>query len=79
MIIDIDFVFSTAHNKARVTQRMDVGVIVGASLAAIVVIVLACGLVIWYITRKKYVSCFFVIGSISYRVRPRVEDWEQDI
>lgn len=33
---------------------MDVGVIVGASLAACSVIILACGLVVWYIARKRY-------------------------
>ncbi|KAK3733280.1 hypothetical protein QZH41_011125 [Actinostola sp. cb2023] len=42
------------RNKEKVKQRLDVGMIIGASLATCSMIILVCGLVVWYITRKRY-------------------------
>ncbi|XP_031558117.1 putative insulin-like peptide receptor [Actinia tenebrosa] len=42
------------NKNALVEKGTNVGVIIGASLAACSFIILACGVVIWYITRKRY-------------------------
>lgn len=35
-------------------EKTDVGMIVGASLATCSVIIMICGIAVWYITRKRY-------------------------
>lgn len=36
------------------TDTLPLGTVVGSSLAASVVFVLACGFLVWYIARKRY-------------------------
>ena len=57
---------SVSDPPFRKNDSMSIGTIVGTSLAASVVFVLACGFVVWYFARKRYKRYCVSVVTVFY-------------